>query len=36
MAVCHSDLDKAVQLATPEIPDIQLIDNGGCGDLSGS
>jgi dipeptidyl aminopeptidase/acylaminoacyl peptidase len=27
-AVFHADLKKVVQLATPEMPDIQLIDNG--------
>lgn len=28
MAVWHSDLKRAVQLATPDMPDIQLIDKG--------
>lgn len=36
MAVWHTDLNKAVQLATPEMPDVQLIDKGDAPSLLGS
>ncbi|HSO77449.1 MAG TPA: hypothetical protein VLQ76_02695, partial [Bacteroidales bacterium] len=36
MAVWHGDLNKAVQLATPEMPDVQLIDKGDAPSLLGS